>query len=180
MYKKHIKRLLDIVISLVLIIVTFPIMLLVGLAILINLGKPLWNQKRLREGLNKKTFTMYKFRTRILDTYDKPHNERFTKFSLFIDRTHLNELPQLFNVLKGDMSLVGPRPFIPGEPLPSEPPKERYFLKPGMTSLAMLHGIGTITHEEKLKYDVEYYKKISFLLDLKIVLLTPFMIIKYK
>ena len=155
-------------------------MIIVAFSLLINLGLPLWNQKRLREGTNRKPFIMYKFRTRKKDTYDSPHMDRYTKFSYFIDRTHLNELPQFFNVLKGDMSLVGPRPFIPGEPLPKEPPKERYLVKPGMTSLAALHGLSDITHEEKLQYDVEYYKKISFLLDLKIVLLTPFMIIKYK
>ena len=180
MYRKYIKRLLDIVLSIFFIIITFPLMIIVALSLLINLGTPLWNQKRLREGLNKKPFKMYKFRTRIMDTYDKPYKERYTKFSYFIDRTHLNELPQLFNVLKGDMSLVGPRPFIPGEPLPSKPPKERYLVRPGMTSLAVLHGLGKITHEKKLEDDKEYYKRISFLLDLKIFLLTPFAIIKYK
>ncbi len=180
MYKKYIKRLLDIILSIILIIITFPLMVIVALSLYINLGKPFWNQKRLREGLNKKTYTMYKFRTRIMDTYDKPYRERYTKFSYFIDRSRLNELPQLFNVLKGDMSIVGPRPFIPGEPLPSTPPKERYLVKPGMTSLAALYGLSDITHEEKIKYDIEYYKKISFLLDAKIFILTPFMIIKYK
>ena len=180
MYRKYIKRILDIVVSLILIVITFPLMLLVALSLYINLGKPLHNQKRMREGLNKKPFLMYKFRTRKLDSYNMPYRERYTKFSFFIDRSHLNELPQLFNVLKGDMSIVGPRPFIPGEPLPSKPPKERYLVRPGMTSLAALHGVGTITHENKLKYDVEYYKKVSFLLDLKIVILTPFAIIKFK
>ena len=180
MYKKYIKRMLDIIVSLALIIITFPLMIIVALSLYINLGAPIWNQKRYREGLNKKTFLMYKFRTRKLDTYDSPHLDRYTKFSYFIDRSHLNELPQFFNVLKGDMSIVGPRPFIPGEPLPKKPPKERYLVKPGMTSLATLHGLAHISHEEKLKYDIEYYKKISFLLDLKIFILTPFMIIKYK
>ena len=180
MYKKYIKRLLDIIVSLVLIVITFPIMIIVAISLLINLGMPLWNQKRYREGLNKKPFKMYKFRTRKIDSYDMPHKERYTKFSYFIDRSHLNELPQFFNVLKGDMSIVGPRPFIPGEPLPSTPPKERYLVKPGMTSLAALYGLSDITHEEKIKYDIEYYKKISFLLDAKIFILTPFMIIKYK
>ena len=180
MYRSHIKRLLDIVISLILIIITLPLMILVALALYINLGKPLHNQKRMREGLNKKPFLMYKFRTRKLNTYHIPYRQRYTNFSYFIDRTHLNELPQLFNVLKGDMSLVGPRPFIPGEKLPKNPPKERYLVRPGMTSLATLHGVATITHEEKLKYDVEYYKNLSFLLDLKIFVLTPFILLKFK
>ena len=166
--------------SLVLIILTFPIMVIVALSLLINLGSPLWNQRRLREGINKKPFVMYKFRTRKINSYDLPYEERYTKFSYFIDRSHLNELPQLFNVLKGDMSLVGPRPFIPGEKLPKKPSKERYMVKPGMTSLAELYGGSTISHEDKLKCDVLYNEKISFLLDLKIIILTPFEIIKYK
>lgn len=179
MYKKHIKRLLDIIISFVLIVITFPIMIIVGLLLYINLGSPLYNQKRLREGMNKKTFKMYKFRTRLLDTYDKPYRERYTNFSYFIDRTHLNELPQLFNVLKGDMSLVGPRPFIPGEELPKKPPKERYLVRPGMTSLAVIKGGRTISHDSKLKYDIVYYENLSFLLDLKILLLTPISIFRF-
>lgn len=155
-------------------------MVIVAISLYINLGSPLWNQKRLREGINKKPFIMYKFRTRKLDSYNLPYKERYTKFSYFIDRTHLNELPQLFNVLKGDMSLVGPRPFIPGEKLPKRPPKERYLLKPGLTSLAELHGGSTITHNEKLRCDVIYNERMSFMLDLVIVILTPLMIIKYK
>ena len=179
MYRKYIKRLLDIVLSIVLIIITFPLMIIVALSLYINLGKPFWNQKRLREGLNKKSYTMYKFRTRIMDTYDKPHRERYTKFSYFIDRSRLNELPQLFNVLKGDMSIVGPRPFIPGEHIPEEAPKERYMVKPGMTSLAFIKGGRQISHENKLKYDIVYYDNLSFFLDLKIFLLTPIAIFKY-
>lgn len=178
MYRKYIKRLLDVIISLLLIIGLFPLMLIVGTSLYINLGGPLYNQKRLREGLNKKVFKMYKFRTRILDTYDKPYRERYTKFSYFIDRMHLNELPQLFNVLKGDMSLVGPRPFIPGEELPKKPYKERYLVRPGMTSLAVIKGGRAITHEDKLKYDRIYYENLSFMLDLKIILLTPISIIR--
>ena len=154
-------------------------MVIVALSLYINLGKPFWNQKRLREGINKKSYTMYKFRTRIMDTYDKPHRERYTKFSYFIDRSRLNELPQLFNVLKGDMSIVGPRPFIPGEHIPEEAPKERYMVKPGMTSLAFIKGGRQISHESKLKYDIVYYDNLSFFLDLKIVLLTPIAIFKY-
>ena len=180
MYRKYIKRLLDIIFSIVFIIITFPLMIITALILLISLGTPLWNQKRLREGMNKKNFVMYKFRTRKMDSYDLPYKDRYTKISYFIDRSHLNELPQLFNVLKGDMSLVGPRPFIPGQPLPKKPPKERYLVRPGMTSLAELYGGSTITHEGKLKCDVLYNEKISFLLDLKIILLTPYTIIKYR
>lgn len=179
MYRKYIKRILDIIVSLLLIIITFPLMIIVGLSLYVNLGAPLWNQKRMREGLNKKSYLMYKFRTRKLDSYHLSHRERYTKFSYFIDKTHLNELPQLFNVLKGDMSLVGPRPFIPGEELPKKPPKERYLVRPGMTGLAFVKGGRDISHDDKLKYDRVYYDSLSFILDLKIILLTPVAIIKY-
>ena len=179
MYRKYIKRLLDIIISFILIIVAFPLMIIVALSLYINLGAPLWNQKRMREGINKKTFLMYKLRTRKIDSYNLPHKQRYTSFSYFIDKTHLNELPQLFNVLKGDMSLVGPRPFIPGEALPKKPYKERYLVRPGMTGLAFINGGRDISHEDKLKYDIVYYENLSFLLDFKIILLTPIAIIKY-
>lgn len=179
MYRKYVKRILDIIISLILIIITFPLMIIVALSLYINLGAPLWNQKRMREGLNKKSYLMYKFRTRKLDSYHLPYRQRYTKFSYFIDKTHLNELPQLFNVLKGDMSLVGPRPFIPGEELPKKPDKERYLVRPGMTGLAFINGGGDISHDGKLKYDLVYYQNLSFLLDLKILLFTPIAIIKY-
>lgn len=180
MYAKYIKRLLDIIVSIILIIVTFPLMIIVAFSLWINLGSPIYNQLRMREGKNKKPFLMYKLRTRIMDTYDKPFEERYTKFSLFIDKTHLNELPALFNVLKGDMSIVGPRPFIPGQPIPKKPSKERYLVRPGLTGLAQINGGRYITHDNKLKYDVIYYNKMSFWLDLKIVLLTPWSIIKYR
>ena len=181
MYQKYIKRLLDIIISLILIVITFPITIIVAISLLINLGWTIYNQKRLRERKNKKTYLMYKLRTRKMNTYDKPYRQRYTKFSYFIDRTHLNELPALFNVLKGDMSIVGPRPFIPNDDLPSIPiPKERYLVKPGLTSLAQIKGGATITHNQKLKYDVIYYQNLSFLQDLKIVFLTPWSVIKYR
>ena len=98
----------------------------------------------------------------------------------YVDKYKFNELPQLFNVLKGDMSLVGPRPFIPGDILPKKPYKERYYVRPGMTGLAQINGGRYISHEKKLEYDVIYNDKISFLLDLKILILTPFRIIKYR
>ncbi len=108
-----------------------------------------------------------------------PNDQRITKIGRFIRRSSIDELPQLFNVLKGDMSIVGPRPFIPGEHIPEEAPKERYMVKPGMTSLAFIKGGRQISHESKLKYDIVYYDNLSFFLDLKIVLLTPIAIFKY-
>ncbi len=171
MYKKYIKRLLDFIISLILIIVLAPLMIIIALIVLIDLGLPIHNEIREREGLNKKIFIMYKFRTKKLKS--KNLKNKFTKVSRVIDRTRLNELPQLFNVLKGDMSLVGPRPFIPGDDLPAgEISPKRYLVRPGMTGLAQANGCRNLTHKEKLKYDVIYYDNLSFKNDFKIIMKT--------
>ena len=173
MYKKYIKRVIDIIASLFLIILFAPIMLIIALITLISLGLPIHNEIREREGLNKKTFIMYKFRTKRLSTESLYKKEKYTKISKFIDRVRLNELPQLFNVLKGDMSLVGPRPFIPGEKLPEgDISPKRYLVRPGMTGLAQASGCRSLTHQDKLKYDVIYYDTLSFKNDFVIVLKT--------
>ena len=120
---------------------------------------------------------MLKFRT--MDFNEGAKREtRMTKVTSFFDKIKVNELTQLFNVLKGDMSIVGPRAFIPGDPLPKKPPKERYLVKPGMTGLAQVNGGRFITHNKKLEYDIIYNNEISFFLDFKIVLKTPYRIIK--
>ena len=178
MYRKYIKRLLDIIISFILIIVLSPIFLITSILIILSLGFPIIF-KQAREGQNKKSFVMYKFRTMNFNE-DLNREDRMTKITKFIDNLKFNELPQLFNVLKGDMSLVGPRPFIPGDILPKKPYKERYYVRTGMTGLAQINGGRYISHEKKLEYDVIYNDKISFLLDLKILILTPFRIIKYR
>lgn len=145
-------------------------MIIVAIITFINLGLPIHNEIREREGLNKKTFIMYKFRTKKLNSTKK---NKFTKVSRFIDRSRLNELPQLFNVLKGDMALVGPRPFIPGDQLPEgKISKKRYLVRPGITGLAQVSGGRCLTHKEKLKYDVIYYDNLSFINDFKIILKT--------
>lgn len=175
MYQKYIKRFLDIVISFILIIVLFPLMLLVSIVVLIDLGLPLFNELREREGLNKKTFIMYKFRTKKLKSKISNNNSSYTKVSEVIDKLRLNELPQLFNVLKGDMSLVGPRPFIPGEKLPNcVISDKRYLVRPGITGLAQVNGGRSITHKKKLEYDIIYYDNLSFKEDFVIVLKTIF------
>lgn len=176
MYRKYIKRLLDIIIGSILFILLLPLIIIVGIITYIDLGRPLFNHRKQKEGLNHKIFIMYKFRTSL----PKPKvtdKKIYTKVSRIIDATKLNELPQLINVIKGDMSLVGPRPFIPGDTtLPNTPIDEkRYLVRPGITGLFQIRGG---THEDKLKCDIEYYDNLSFLLDLKIVLLTPFAIIK--
>lgn len=176
MYRVCGKRLLDFVFSLLLIIILSPIFLITALIVYFELGKPVIF-KQLREGRNKKEFTMYKFRTMDFNE-DAPREERMTKVTAFLDKYKFNELPQLINVLKGDMSIVGPRPFIPLEPLPKKPPKERYLVRPGMTGLAQVSGGRHISHNKKLEYDMVYYKNLSFLLDLKILIKTPLEILK--
>lgn len=167
MYRKFFKPLLDFILSLILILLLWPIMLIVAIITYIDLGTPIYNTIRKREGKNRKTYIMYKFRTKKLGTEYDP---QYTKVSKIIDRLRLNELPQLFNVLKGEMSLVGPRPFIPGEVLPDgKISQKRYMIRPGITGLAQVSGGRGITHEEKLKYDEIYYDNMSFWLDFKIV-----------
>ena len=174
MYRKIVKPTLDFIFSLLLIIVLSPIMLIVAIVTFIDLGLPLHNLLREREGKNKKTYIMYKFRTKALDPDGTTNSNTYTKVSRFIDKTRLNELPQLFNILFGQMSFVGPRPFIPGE---SEQfndimHEERYKMKPGVTGLAQINGGRAISIKRKLDYDVEYYNQMSILLDLKIIVIT--------
>lgn len=173
MYKDIVKPLLDFVISLILVILLLPVIAVIAIIIRIDLGKPIYNLKREREGKNKRTFLMYKFRTKILDEDGSTDSSRYTRISRVIDKYRLNELPQLFNVLKGEMSLVGPRPFIPGDELyPGEINEKRYMVRPGITGLAQVHGGRNIYHKQKLAYDVEYYDNLSFKLDLNILIIT--------
>lgn len=176
MYRKYIKRLLDFIIGLILFIILLPLIIIVGIITYIDLGRPLLNHRKQKEGLHHKVFTMYKFRTSLpKDHVTDP--KKLTKVTRILDVTRLNELPQLLNVIKGDMSLVGPRPFIPGDTtLPDmEISEKRYLVRPGITGLFQVRGG---THEDKLKCDIEYYDNLSFLLDLKIILLTPKAIIR--
>lgn len=176
MYRRYIKRLLDVIISVILLIVLSPLIILVAIVTYIELGWPIFNHRKEKEGQYHKIFIMYKFRTSLPK---KPNSKEkvFTNVTRFIDYSRLNELPQLFNVLKGDMSLVGPRPFIPGDDLPKDKISEkRYLLKPGITGLFQIRDGGT--HKEKLECDIQYYDNLSFWLDLKIVLKTPAAIIR--
>ena len=159
------------------IIILSPILVLISIILLITLKEQII-YKQLREGINKKTFTMYKFRTMITDT-NIPDKNRITKFGRILRNLSIDELPQLFNVLKGDMSLVGPRPFIVGEPLPKDYIDPiRYSVKPGMTGYAQIHGKRRLSHKDKLKYDIEYAKEYSLVLDIKILFLTLFNMIQ--
>ena len=176
MYKKYIKRILDIILSLIAIIVTLPIFLIVGILVLIFLGKPaIFRQKR--PGKKEKIFTMYKFRT-MSNKKDKdgnllPNELRITKFGNFLRKTSLDEIPEFINILKGDMSFVGPRPLrVDYLPLYNKEQKHRHDIRPGLTGLAQVSGRNNITWSEKFKYDLDYISNITFLNDLKIILLT--------
>ena len=176
MYRKYFKRPLDIILSLLGLIVLSPIMLLVAILVRVKLGSPvLFKQKR--PGLNEKSFTMYKFRT-MTDEKDEngellPDNVRLTKFGRILRSTSLDELPELFNILKGDMSIVGPRPLLVQYlPLYNEQQKRRHEVRPGLTGYAQVNGRNAITWEEKFDLDIEYVDNISFVGDLMIIFLT--------
>lgn len=176
MYAKYIKRILDLILSLMALIVLMPLMIIIGILVRINLGSPIiFKQKR--PGKNEKIFTLYKFRTmtdkRDIDGNLLPDEYRLTKFRKFLRSTSLDELPELINIIKGDMAIVGPRPLLV-EYLPyyTEEEKHRHDVRPGLTGLAQVNGRNAISWEEKLKYDTEYIKKISFYSDLKIIFKT--------
>lgn len=176
MYKSFFKRLIDIVVSVVFILCFWWLYIVLALLIKIKLGGPvLFKQER--PGLNGKIFTMYKFRS-MTDGRDKngkllSDSERVTSFGRVLRATSLDEIPEFVNVLKGDMSLVGPRPLLV-EYLPryNEFQARRHEVKPGITGWAQINGRNAISWEDKFKYDVEYVINQSFLMDLKILFLT--------
>lgn len=175
-YKKHIKRPMDIVLSLVALIVLSPVMLIIAILVKIKLGSPIiFKQERI--GLNEKIFTLYKFRTMTDDRNEKGEllsdSARLTKFGEMLRYTSLDELPQLFNILKGDMSIIGPRPLLVQYlPYYSEHQKRRHNVRPGLSGLAQVSGRNSITWEDRFDLDVKYAYSITFLGDWKIIFLT--------
>ena len=182
MYKNYIKRFLDFTLSLLALILLSPVMLIIAILVRIKLGTPVIFKQQ-RPGKNEKIFTLYKFRT-MTDKKDEngnllPDSERLTKFGKLLRSTSLDELPELVNILKGDMAIVGPRPLLV-EYLPyyTEEEKHRHDVRPGLTGLAQVNGRNSISWEEKFEDDLEYIKKITFIGDVKIILKTAITVFK--
>lgn len=176
MYRKLGKRLLDIFIAGTALICLSPVLLVVGFLIRTRLGSPVIFKQE-RPGLHEKIFTLYKFRT-MTDARDEkgellPDGDRLTAFGSFLRKTSLDELPELWNILKGDMSLIGPRPLLSGY-LPYYTRKERirHSVRPGLTGLAQVSGRNLLGWNDRLSKDVEYVERISFWMDIKILIRT--------
>jgi undecaprenyl phosphate N,N'-diacetylbacillosamine 1-phosphate transferase len=175
-YRQFFKRPMDIILSLLALIVLSPVFLVVSVLVRLKLGSPvIYRQKR--AGLNEKIFTMYKFRT-MTDERDEngellPDSVRLTKFGRLLRSTSLDELPELFNILKGDMSIVGPRPLLVQYlPLYNKHQKRRHEVRPGLSGLAQISGRNAVSWEDKFNLDVEYVDGLSLLGDWKIIFLT--------
>ncbi len=182
MYKSFFKRLTDLIASILGILVLTPIILTITLILFFcNNGKPFFTQ--LRPGKNEKLFKIVKFKT-MNDKKDLqgkllPDGDRITKVGQFIRKTSLDEIPQLFNVLAGEMSLIGPRPLLISYlPLYSEEQKKRHLVKPGITGWAQVNGRNAISWQEKFEFDIWYVEHCSFLLDMKILYLTMVKVIQ--
>lgn len=176
MYRLFLKRVIDIFLSLIFILLFWWLYIIVAILVRKKLGSPvIFKQKR--PGLNEKIFTMYKFRT-MTDKKDKngnllPDKDRLTKFGKFLRSTSLDEIPEFFNILKGDMSLIGPRPLLVKYlDRYSKEQSRRHEVRPGISGWAQVNGRNAISWEDKFKYDIEYADSLSFLLDLKIIILT--------
>ena len=176
MYKNFIKRILDIILSFLALVILSPLLILTAFLIRIKLGTPVFF-KQLRPGKNEKIFGILKFRT-MTDAKDEngnllPDEIRLTRFGQFLRSTSIDELPELLNILNGDMSIVGPSPLLVQYlERYNEEQKHRHDVKPGLTGLAQVNGRNGITWEEKFHYDLEYVKNITFYGDCKIIFQT--------
>ena len=182
MYKLFFKRIIDISLSVIFILLFWWLYIIIVILVRGKLGSPvIFRQKR--PGLNEEIFTMYKFRT-MTDEKDKEGNllsdkDRLTKFGKFLRSTSLDEIPELWNVIKGEMSLVGPRPLLVSYLAKyNEYEKRRHEVRPGITGFAQVNGRNNTTWEERFKNDIYYVENISFLLDIKIIIKTFLKVIK--
>lgn len=182
MYRKYIKRMLDFILSLLAIIILSPVLLITALLVKIKLGSPVIFKQQ-RPGKNEKIFTLYKFRT-MTDKKDEkgnllPDEQRLTRFGKILRSTSLDELPELLNILKGDMAIVGPRPqLIKDMIFMTTEQRKRHTVRQGLTGLAQVNGRNNLTWEEKINYDLKYINKITFFEDCKIILKTIIKVFK--
>ncbi len=181
-YERWFKRLLDVVCVLAALVVGWWLMLIVAVLVRCKLGSPvIFCQER--PGKNGKIFKLYKFRTMTDERDEKgellPDEQRLTKFGKLLRSTSLDELPELWNILKGDMSLVGPRPLLV-EYLPyyTEEENRRHDVRPGLTGLAQVNGRNALRWEEKFAYDLEYVNHLTFRMDVKVLFLTVVKVFK--
>ncbi len=182
MYRNGVKRFLDFMLSLMGIIVLSPILLILWILVRVKLGSPvLFHQER--PGRNEKIFKLYKFRS-MTDERDEqgnllPDEVRLTKFGKVLRSTSLEELPELFNILKGDMSLIGPRPLLVRYlPYYTDEERHRHDVRPGLTGLAQVNGRNALGWEDRFRYDLYYVEHLSFLMDLKIIGMTAGKVLK--
>lgn len=179
---KIIKRLLDIIFSLLFIILLSPLLIIISIIVRLNLGSPIiFTQER--TGLNEKTFTVYKFRS-MTDERDEngellPNEERMTKFSKIFRSTSLDELPELFNILKGDMSFIGPRPLLTQYvELYDDEQRKRHNVRPGLTSYTAVNGRSSLSWQKRFEMDTWYVENMSLWLDIKILIKTFIVVFK--
>lgn len=182
LYARYIKRMLDFILSLCGILILSPLLIVLWVLVRVKLGKPaLFRQER--PGKGEKIFTLYKFRT-MTEKRDRngellPDEERLTRFGRTLRSTSLDELPELFNILKGDMSLIGPRPLLVCYlPWYTEEERHRHDMRPGLTGLAQVNGRNALSWEERFAYDLEYVNRCSFLLDIRIIFTTAGKVLK--
>ena len=182
LYCKLIKRFMDFLIAALSIIIFSPLLIMLAILVRVKLGGPVIFKQE-RPGLNGKVFKLYKFRT-MTDAKDENGNllddeYRLTSFGKKLRSTSLDELPELYNILKGDMSIVGPRPLLVKYlPLYSDEQKRRHDVRPGLTGLAQVSGRNAITWTEKFNKDIEYVDKVSFGLDISIFFKTIYCVLK--
>lgn len=176
MYKNFVKRILDIILSLIALIIFSPLLISTAILVRFKLGSPILFRQA-RPGKHEKIFHILKFRT-MTDEKDKdgnllPDEIRLTKFGQFLRSTSIDELPELLNILKGDMAVVGPRPLLVQYlSRYNDEQRHRHDVKPGLTGLAQVNGRNGITWEQKFSYDLQYVKNVTFLGDCKIILQT--------
>lgn len=181
-YERFFKRFLDIFCSLMALIFLGWLLLIVAILVRVKLGSPvLFKQER--PGKNEKIFKLYKFRTMTNEKDENgnllPDNVRLTKFGRFLRKTSLDELPEIINILKGDMSIIGPRPLLVSYlPYYDDNEKRRHDVRPGLTGWAQVNGRNFVNWDNRLAYDIEYVDKITFAIDVKILFKTAFKFLK--